>query len=352
MPDSAPMLGIGASVESLNTQSQHGDNISSASPHDVTMADSSSRLLYEAFASFSLADKCALSLSLSNHNNSINTSDKISETSLDLLEINSFDGSNKFQMNLLYPVKEEDVTVEYLGTNLQQCPLKIGSTPRSIVDAVNDMSSQTNNINNNNNDIRDMISDMQSVISESDKENLDVAMSMMGRQERQLVESEVRIIQSNVRAWLLRKNYINLRESAKVLQSFWRDKKRGHVQNHVLGLGEGGVPTNRRKRSLTDSLQKDVDEYLGSNMTHQSKVDKGAFSTIPLSLDPSSTPMEGMSPQYDHRQIQAAATLQAVTRGMIARKSFASLQRQAMASVVIQKSCISWWSKKTHSSMK
>lgn len=36
----------------------------------------------------------------------------------------------------------------------------------------------------------------------------------------------MRKIQNNVRGWLLRKNYINLREAAKVLQMAWREKKK------------------------------------------------------------------------------------------------------------------------------
>jgi hypothetical protein len=40
---------------------------------------------------------------------------------------------------------------------------------------------------------------------------------------------------------------------------------------------------------------------------------------------------------------EAASKLQAVTRGVIARKSFAALKRQAVASIVIQKSLMQWW---------
>jgi len=40
------------------------------------------------------------------------------------------------------------------------------------------------------------------------------------------VEDEVKKIQNNVRGWLLRKNYVNLREAAKTLQGAWRVKRR------------------------------------------------------------------------------------------------------------------------------
>lgn len=48
------------------------------------------------------------------------------------------------------------------------------------------------------------------------------------------------------------------------------------------------------------------------------------------------------------KQANAAATLQAVTRGMIARKSFNRIRRQAMASLVIQKTFVDWWIQKSH----
>jgi hypothetical protein len=40
---------------------------------------------------------------------------------------------------------------------------------------------------------------------------------------------------------------------------------------------------------------------------------------------------------------EAAATLQAATRGMLARKSFRRVRMQTMASLVIQKSLFQWW---------
>jgi hypothetical protein len=47
------------------------------------------------------------------------------------------------------------------------------------------------------------------------------------------------------------------------------------------------------------------------------------------------------------REMHAAATLQAATRAMLARKkSFANVKRQAMASLVIQKSLLQWWMQK------
>ena len=50
--------------------------------------------------------------------------------------------------------------------------------------------------------------------------------------------------------------------------------------------------------------------------------------------------------QLSARELHAAATLQAATRGMLARKSFSSIRKQTMASLVIQKSLVKWWNNK------
>ena len=50
-------------------------------------------------------------------------------------------------------------------------------------------------------------------------------------------------------------------------------------------------------------------------------------------------------------QLLAAATLQAATRGMLARRSFASVRRQTMASLVIQKGLLHWYTQKGNTSI-
>ena len=99
---------------------------------------------------------------------------------------------------------------------------------------------------------------IRSVISESDKESLDVVMSMMGQQELDQVEDEVRKIQNNVRGWLLRKNYVNLRDAAKTLQVAWRGKKR-MMKNHRT------VSDNSEGKDLNYSIKLNKEE-LGSRM--------------------------------------------------------------------------------------
>ena len=108
---------------------------------------------------------------------------------------------------------------------------------------------------------------IRSVISESDKESLDVAMSMMRQQELDQVEDEVRKIQNNVRGWLLRKNYVNLRDAAKTLQVAWRGKKRSLVKHRVIK-----ERLERKNNDLTYRLNENENEGelgLGSELNSE-----------------------------------------------------------------------------------
>lgn len=145
--------------------------------------------------------------------------------------------------------------------------------------------------------------EVQSVLSETDKESLSHAMLMMSPDELSVVEEEVRLIQNNVRAWLLRKNYTNLREAVKTLQTAWREKKRYSFP--------------KQNGQSTSSIQLDA---------------SGEVSTTSARLTPSSI-----------NEVAAASTLQAATRGMLARKNFQRVKSQAMATLVIQKRLAQWW---------
>ena len=229
---------------------------------------------------------------------------------------------------------------------------------------------------------------MQSVISQSDKQSLDVAMSMMGQSELDQVEDEVRKIQNNVRGWLLRKNYVNLRDAAKILQVAWRGKKkqdrsgksklscdsrsdcgestepvkgtahasqRVHIsptpptaQNNDLDRSTAmsmsssrSVSPATRLRRLSDAQGSTTSAVTSCSITpYSSRPNSERFYLSMLNSDPDSLRL---------REEHAAATLQAATRAMIARKKcFVQAKRQAMASLVIQKSFLHWWVTKEH----
>ena len=55
--------------------------------------------------------------------------------------------------------------------------------------------------------------DVSSVFSESDRESLDIAMSLMNDSDLQTLQDDSARIQGNVKAWMLRRNYQTLREA-------------------------------------------------------------------------------------------------------------------------------------------
>lgn len=123
---------------------------------DTSMSDNgassalSNKLLHEAFASLSLTDKCALSLSMSQL------------TSND----NGMQSSRSTHHNTPRGVSIGETSHHHMTTH------NVG-----------------NSLSNSNH--TDEINDIQSVLSESDIESLDVAMSMMGHSELKQVEDEV-----------------------------------------------------------------------------------------------------------------------------------------------------------------
>ena len=249
---------------------------------------------------------------------------------------------------------------------------------------------------------------MQSVISQSDKVSLDVAMSMMGQQELDQVEDEVRKIQVNVRGWLLRKNYVNLRDAAKTLQVASREK-RDQIRSGGVGSGVGigigaGAGTHRQliesekglglhlipmakntdpstsisRESTRDTVSMSIsrspspsrsppgDRLVSQSSSSYSRAPHGPIVLMSQACTSTSSPLDSMSSSQraynlknnstctaDEREMHAAATLQAATRAMLARKrSFTHAKRQALASLVIQKSFLHWWVSKDPSNGK
>lgn len=90
-------------------------------------------------------------------------------------------------------------------------------------------------------------------------ENL-ISFYCIGQSEIYQLENEIKIIQANVRTWLLRKNYINLRESVKILQGMWRDKKK-------ISSNSPNVKTDKRKRSFHSDF---IPDDLKSNISNVS----------------------------------------------------------------------------------
>ena len=283
----------------------------------------------------------------------------------------------------------------------------------------------------------------------------------------------MRKIQNNVRGWLLRKNYINLREATKTLQGAWRVRRRSHsghtggllhtstaelglrgeradslvgcagVEHTVLPVtagindmygsmvGTGALTSSiRTTRTLplsnthstplhtireqqtysscpinAGSVMNDyslsilpIESYVNStssstsaspifdkttgfissdsepsnvagitNDVQHTDVTSHTAKTLPVYTTTNPTTISGVgyeditivdgsnkiarqtyySISHSSREIHAAETLQSATRSMLARRrTFLQAKKQAMASLVIQKSLLQWWSQK------
>jgi hypothetical protein len=164
---------------------------------------------------------------------------------------------------------------------------------------------------------------------------------MMGPIELSQVEDEVRIIQNGVRTWLLRKNYINLRDAARTLQVAWRGRK-GDKPPHLKSCRRAPAMKTELETinecHKTDSLDSDGIHFRVSSDPTMARASIGCNSTTSTEI--------GDTTSAKISNEKAAATLQAATRGMLARKEFHHIKRQTMASLVIQKSLLQWWGQK------
>jgi IQ calmodulin-binding motif len=378
-------------------------------------ASSTERLmLQDAFSSLSLADKCALSVSLGPHclsgrkmSPSVSSgswesnggrSSSPSKGAKEALEKHTSEFLSTTVLNKppLNPVKLEILTAFSYNSDRSDSMSEVYVSPKHAAFVQNRNASMGASSGVGTGPAADCNIEsmgMQSVISQSDKVSLDVAMSMMGQQELDQVEDEVRKIQNNVRGWLLRKNYVNLRDAAKTLQVAWREKR---SQNRLSGGGGGtgtgshrqpiesengqrlqSIPMAKIMDSSTSISRKSTRETVSMSISrspspsrsppdnrstslssssyirapHDSIVLTGhsptSTSTPPDSLMSSQrtlTAKNSFTSAADEREMHAAATLQAATRAMLARKkSFTHAKRQALASLVIQKSFLHWW---------
>ena len=171
--------------------------------------------------------------------------------------------------------------------------------------------------------------EMSSVFSETDKESLDVAMKMMTSHELHQLEIEARRIQNNVRGWLLRKNYTNLRESARVLQAAWREHKNS-------GMRTSGCSNFQRGDAIANDTYNSFIGITGESASNNFVDRTSAYpgnDVKAASNDESNIDDDAMIIDRE----QAAARLQAATRRFIARKSFSLVRSQIASTLIIQK---------------
>ncbi|KAG6976633.1 hypothetical protein JG688_00001188 [Phytophthora aleatoria] len=150
-----------------------------------------------------------------------------------------------------------------------------------------------------------------SVIAEDEEglNKLQAAMELMGPEERQSLEDEVKVLQHGIRAWLLKRNCKNMRETTKQLreatQSIEDQQKQEAAEHNSLDLSE------RERAAVT--VQAATRSMLARRSFLQTK--------------------------------HVAIKFQAATRGVLCRKNFARMKAHALASLVIQRNVREWWNK-------
>ncbi|KAE9318644.1 hypothetical protein PF008_g18458 [Phytophthora fragariae] len=237
------------------------------------------KLLLGAFSTMSLHDKCALSLSISRDSAGHPTRRRESSVGDEIL------------------VSPSSSTGTSAG---------FGSSPASMVGMDNNLVGGRLLLSGTEND-----SDVQSVIAEDEEglNKLQAAMELMGPEERQSLEDEVKVLQHGIRAWLLKRNCKNMRETTKQLreatQTIEDQQKQQEAADHRNELSE------RERAAVT--VQAATRSMLARRTFLQTK--------------------------------HVAIKFQAATRGVLCRKNFARMKAHALASLVIQRNVREWWNK-------
>ena len=115
---------------------------------------------------------------------------------------------------------------------------------RKLDDEVNDVCDDSDN-----DDERSLVS---SCISETDRESLDVAMSLMNEEELDEIENSSNAMRDDVRKWMLRHNYKSLKEATLYLQSSLKAKS-----------------ADNRNKNTEDQEEVRNDEDVSKNMTYE-----------------------------------------------------------------------------------
>ncbi|KAG6610245.1 Calmodulin-binding transcription activator [Phytophthora cinnamomi] len=241
------------------------------------------KLLLGAFSTMSLHDKCALSLSISRDSAGHTTRRRESSVGDEIL------------------VSPSSSTGTSAG---------FGSSPASAVGMDNNLVGGRLMLAGTEND-----SDVQSVIAEDEEglNKLQAAMELMGPEERQSLEDEVKVLQHGIRAWLLKRNCKNMRETTKQLreatQTIEDQQKQQEAADH--GSMEATELSERERAAVT--VQAATRSMLARRSFLQTK--------------------------------HVAIKFQAATRGVLCRKNFARMKAHALASLVIQRNVREWWNK-------
>lgn len=156
-------------------------------------------------------------------------------------------------------------------------------------------------------------SEVKSVIADDEASltKLEAAMELMGPEERQSLEDEVKVLQHNIRAWLLRRNCKNMRETTKKLNEATKTIEKRQKQQEL-----SSQELSERERAAV-TVQAATRSMLARKSFLQTK--------------------------------NVTIKVQAATRGVLCRKNFARMKTHALASLVIQRNVREWWHKQPSS---
>jgi hypothetical protein len=238
-------------------------------------------------------------------------------------------------------------------------------------------------------------SEVASVITDSDRESLDVAMAMMGPDERAELEKEARVLQKNMKAWIMRRNYKAMRDSVRKLQVLWRENKAsssssssrrhssraqraccggsgasnssassgggcsfttgpgglGSIDERSAGdaCGGGSISSSRgfnpsgSSHSLSGAggMEEDGDGTTSAGAGNEALGDEDADSDEETAeAGGEGEDEDGLGMCEDRLQEAAGRKLQAGARGMLARRNFRRIKRQTLAMIVIQRTLL------------
>jgi hypothetical protein len=262
--------------------------------YNDTIKSVNREVLLEAFASLSLHDKCALSLGMCRDLAAKSGKDPsaMGISSLGLGGMGMGSGSKR---------KKSGATIGDIGEGVGGAKGGIGMALAMAMGM--GMSPGSPEMEVGEAQQSQLEAELASVISESemsDTESLGLAMKLMGDDELNQVQAEAMNIQEDMHGWLLGHSYKNMRRNLVKLQG--AIKKNYASRNHAAVRVQGAIKKNYTSRNNSAvNLQ-------------------AAIKTIQARKD------------FLHTK-SATTTLQAATRGMLARQS---VKRQAIASLVLQ----------------
>ena len=155
--------------------------------------------------------------------------------------------------------------------------------------------------------------DLSSVFSESDRESLDVALSLLNQNELADLQQDSQKIESNVRAWMLRKNYQTLREAQQTLQ-------------HAISPGVGDII------NTGEGLNRLMEKGRAGSGGGGKKIEAGGGGKAAGSMDLDSSGRRGWAGGAGGQGTAATAPER--------KKSMSNVKNQALASLVIRKNIL------------